>query len=270
MAAWIDNPRALRLRSHMPRLFETLDGQGADRRASDAAAYLASLGKPKNQSKAGDPSAAKLGGQLFAQLDCIACHTLSDAPTSEQAADAERVSLRYVKSKFLPGALRQYLLNPAAHYAWNPMPNFRLSDDEATAIATYLESFVGTKLPESAAGDAARGREVVRSSGCLACHALGDEKTSMPASLALAQIANDHWQRGCMSTDSARRQSAPDFSLSDEQRRDLAAFAASGLASLDQERRPRLRNGRSTRCVASRVTRVMVFHRCWRRVWKTN
>ena len=89
---------------------------------------------------------------LFSTLNCLACHTAPDAapanndanaaPAAADAGNAQgqdqgesadvtlasvRVPLRYVKAKFTPAGLKEYLLNPHAHYAWNPMPNFRLS-----------------------------------------------------------------------------------------------------------------------------------------------
>ncbi len=119
------------------------------------------------------------------------------------------------------------------------MPNFRLSDTEASAIAAFLESFDAAsarpKLPESVAGDKMRGREVVRSAGCLACHRLEGEKSAVPPAVALSAIKEDGWSRGCLASDDAARGSAPDFALADQQRGDLAAAGACKAGSLNQD-----------------------------------
>lgn len=227
MAAWIENPRPVRPGSHMPRLFS--DDDAGHARARDAAEYLGSLGhKAAAPNEQTTPALVLSGGAAYANLNCVACHTLPGAPP-----DPGRVSLSHAKAKFLPGQLRQFLLKPQLHYAWNPMPDFRLSETEATALAEYLESFDGVKVP-AAAGDAGRGKEVVRSSGCLACHQLAEQKSFAPPVPALSAIKEIQWKRGCMAANPADRGTAPDFALLEEQRAELRSFAASG-ASVDRD-----------------------------------
>jgi hypothetical protein len=108
LAAWIGDPHALRRTARMPKLFNGAD----DPRVRDIASFLVSLtGHSGTAVVSGDVSN---GGRIFANLDCIACHTTPDAKN-----DPTRISLKYLKSKFKPEALRQYLLNPEEHYAWN-------------------------------------------------------------------------------------------------------------------------------------------------------
>jgi cytochrome c553 len=144
LAAWLADPHAIRADAHMPRVFHAgnrppgMTAQG-DTRAADVAAYLASLGPAAGAPEPPPPAAEVDGGRkLYAALACVACHVPPGA--TQPAAEPARVSHEFVAAKFTPTGLRQYLLNPDAHYAWNPMPNFRLSDAEASKLAAYLLS----------------------------------------------------------------------------------------------------------------------------------
>jgi mono/diheme cytochrome c family protein len=226
LAAWINDPHALRPNAHMPRLFK---GGGVDSRASDIAAYLASLGKASGASA--PPAKPVDGGRIFANLQCIACHTPPDARD-----DPARVPLAYVRAKFKPDALRQYLLNPQAHYTWNPMPNFHLSDPDAGSLAAYLLAG-GKDLAGAPGGDPARGRQLVASVGCLNCHAIGEDKTTanFPA---LSTLSKDTLARGCLASDAAGRGNAPEFNLTDSQRAALVAFLKTDRVSLRSDCAP--------------------------------
>ena len=225
IAAWVADPRALRPDAHMPRVFE---GEDAPRQARDVAAYLATLGKSEDQPRGGDVNS---GGRLFANLDCLACHT-----TPDKAPGNDRVSLAYVKAKFKVTGLRDYLLNPQSHYAWNPMPNFRLGAQEAPDLAAFLLSFDVRPVAASGAGDAAKGKLLVTTSGCLNCHAVDEQKGAVRAA-DLAQLAKNA-SGGCLAADASHRGHAPDFHLSDDQRSALAAFLATDLASLGRRCAP--------------------------------
>ncbi len=248
MTAWINHPHALRPSAHMPRVFAAKDDKDAiDPRAADVAAYLATLseGAPPNAPKSDEKTIAK-GGQLFTHLHCIACHEQPGAAANvakpaaaepaDVAADASpaqvRVPLRFVKAKFKPAALVQFLLNPQQHYEWIPMPNFRFSQQEAEALAAFLLSEAAGELPANLpAGDPVKGKELILSSGCVNCHQTGQTRTAMKAA-GLNEIAKDAWTRGCLAADAAGRKTAPQYDLTDEQRQAIVAFAASDRTSL--------------------------------------
>ncbi|HET6246245.1 MAG TPA: hypothetical protein VFE47_00970 [Tepidisphaeraceae bacterium] len=237
MAAWISNPRAFRPMAHMPKLFAAKEGAAPE--ARDIAAYLATLGKAAGDAKAADPAKASAGGLIFANLNCVACH-ISPVRKDEaaQPADAGRISLAYVGAKFKPGALKQFLLNPSAHYAWISMPNFRLSETEADQLAAFLLASSGKTVAAAAPGDAGSGMKLVYSAGCLNCHNLGgiqNASREAPAFIAFDAITKQGWTAGCMAIDAAGRKNAPDFSLTESQRGAILAFAATRGKSLMQD-----------------------------------
>lgn len=239
LAAWIHDPRSLRPDAQMPRLFH---GNPPDPRAADIAAYLASLGKTTTISDV--VGNVPDGGRVFANLDCIACHT---APGAKP--DPTRISLDHVSAKFKKLGLEDYLLKPEAHFAWNPMPNFHLSPQEASDLSAYLTS-IDQNLPRSA-GDAAKGKQWVESMGCLNCHTLEGQKSAATFP-ALASITNDKLATGCLAADEAHRGSAPEFALSEEQQEAIVAFLQSDRASLNTDAAPEFaeRQIHTMRCLA--------------------
>lgn len=247
LTVWINNPHALRPNPHMPRVFAPKgdDKDAIDPRAADIAAYLATLGggdaKPDDGPAAGEATIAR-GGQLFTAMNCNTCHEppagLPEGAPPLSVADGEappaRVPLKYVKAKFKSGALARFLQNPAAHYVTIPMPNFRFSEADAQAVASFLLSqAAGTLTADLPAGDAAKGKQLISTSGCVNCHAVGQEK--LQSYTDLHEIPKDGWTRGCLATDEAGRKSAPLYSLTDAQREAIVAFAATDLRSLIKE-----------------------------------
>jgi mono/diheme cytochrome c family protein len=263
LAAWINNPRTFRANAHMPRVFRTegagKDDKVIDPRAADVAAYLASLGGKAGQAGApadGTAESVRAGGVLFTHLNCVACHLAPDADAEAGAPDDPvRTPLRHVRLKFRPRALKQYLLKPQAHYAWNPMPNFKLTDTEAGQLADYLNAKAPKELnevpPVPPAGDAGKGKQLVQTSGCVNCHAVGEERTALKVA-ALADIPKDAWSRGCMAKDDAARKTSRDFHPTDAQRTALLAFAATDRSSLFRDAAPEFaeRQFAAMNCVA--------------------
>jgi cytochrome c2 len=108
------------------------------------------------------------------------------------------------------------------------MPNFRLTDEESTQLASYLLSGSQKELSPAPKGDATRGGQLLATSGCLNCHA-GLPPTTQPT---LPSTLASGWTKGCMADTPANRGKAPDFALEPAQAEALRAFAAHGFASL--------------------------------------
>jgi mono/diheme cytochrome c family protein len=236
MAAWINNPRAMRARSHMPRVFRPSgDANAIDPRARDVASYLATLGSRTPAEQALDIAKVEAGGRIFTNLNCVACH-ISPERSGDPApgADEGRIALSHVKAKFKPAALKQFLLKPEAHYAWIAMPNFRLSDDEADGLAAYLLANAKDQIAAGPSTNAQNGQKLLNSSGCLNCHTMDDKgvaATGNSLAAAFDAIPKAGWSRGCMATGDANRKNAPDFAVSDDQRNAILAFAATDRSS---------------------------------------
>ncbi|HET6407161.1 MAG TPA: c-type cytochrome [Chthoniobacteraceae bacterium] len=226
LAHWINDPHSIRPHSLMPRVFAEGTSEKVDQRAADLAAYFASLGKKDDTSPAAEN--APLGGALFANFGCISCHT---TPDFEGEDEHGRVPLGHVKAKWQPKALREFLKDPAKEYPHIRMPNFRLTDEEAERLTSYLIENAKREFPEAPKGDPAKGGALLVSAGCISCHA----GAPMMGVTKLADTLAKDWSKGCLASDEKERGKAPDFHLTKAQRESLLAFGAKGFDSLKQD-----------------------------------
>ncbi|MEO6436894.1 MAG: c-type cytochrome, partial [Tepidisphaeraceae bacterium] len=227
LAHWINNPQAIRADTEMPRMFRG-EGDAIDQRARDVTAYLVEgSAKPQAEEDQTSPERVAQGAGLFTGLGCVACHILPGQKNVTETA-TKRISLEHVQSKFQPGGLKEFLLKPERHFAWIRMPNFRLSDEEATALSAFIQSRKAPSLQGDVAGDAKRGQALFLSSGCINCHTM--KLDNMFKATPLAQLS--HWSRGCMASDLSARGQAPAFTLADEDRAAITSLAATEFASL--------------------------------------
>ncbi len=216
VARWLHDPQSLRPGANMPRPFpDAARGEDAklDPRVRDLAAYLATLGKPGPAPKGGDKEA---GLRLFARLGCIGCHLAPDK--EEMKDDMGRLPLRDVSAKWRPDALVAFLRQPDRHYSWVRMPNFQLTADEASNLAAYL---LGVKaravFPAKVEGDAAAGKKLAASAGCVNCHAVEGKPATHAKAPAWAKIKG----AACK---------AVDFGLSGEEKAGIGALLAASDA----------------------------------------
>jgi len=251
---WLKNPRALRLESSMPQL---LRGPTAEKDAEDIAGFLSTLGAKDDKLGKGPTTDDEFNelGHNFAALGCAGCHLIPDT----QKPDPDRIMLSYVRDKWKPAALRGFLKKPDAHYAWIRMPDFRMTDEEADKLATFIQFLPidaekkGEPIGElKGAPDIAHGKELVETIGCLNCHDAGKTMTNKSKGPEFKSIAGANWSKGCLAEKEEGLGKAPNFHLSAEQRGALLAFAATDRASLKQEAMPEFaeRQIASMRCMA--------------------
>lgn len=272
IARWIHAPAEIRSSSRMPR-FEPSTSRGRRQESADVAMYLASLSEPRagrgeqgrsNGAAANDGGLAERGARLFEELSCIACHHLQ--PLGEQdALDRphermhERLSLHGVAGKYRPGALREYLRNPAAHASASRMPVYTLDDAQRDALEAWLlraSSAERIDWPELARADIEQGR-LLYARQCLACHQAptgNRERTNGPQEVAprsTSPIGIDRFANGCLADNSRPVSQAhdrkrldpmlPRYTFNDEQRAALRRFladAAAGGTSLTRSAAP--------------------------------
>jgi len=229
LARWITDPHSIRPTTAMPRVFKSSGDEKIPSEAADIAAYLASDGAAPPMSQA-TPGSADDGARLFANLGCVGCH-VAPGIKDPAATPRPRNPLAHVPDKYHFSALVAFLKKPEAHYAWSKMPNFRLSDEEANALALFL--FRGAEMRQvTINGDAKRGQELFQSSGCLNCHTTTKIQSTLKTK-PLAELTDA--MRGCLAKDDAQRGKAPDFGFTDDDRAALAALAQEKFASLKRD-----------------------------------
>lgn len=227
IAQWLAQPHAMNPAATMPAFVDAGTGQGRQD-AADMAAYLALFtAKGEAARENGAESAAgpvKAGGGVFHTLGCIACHQL---PGATPRAGDTRTPLHNVGGKFTAGSLAGYLARPDRHYPAGKMPDFQLGKDEASQLAAFLidsSKGKGTAPVPLPKGDAARGKQLVLSHNCAACHqGLEPGTAKLPG---FGNIMGWDWrERGCIS--SAPSEKSPRFNLTAAQRKTLAQYRES-------------------------------------------
>jgi cytochrome c551/c552 len=110
---------------------------------------------------------SKLDGRLQ-QLD-FESHSLMQ--------DMKKVgpNLKDVRLKLNKNWIPVWLKKPTDFRPTTKMPNFRLTDHQIQAISAYIwQSALTDPLPKQKPGNAAHGKELFETRGCLACHSIGE------------------------------------------------------------------------------------------------
>lgn len=162
---WVKNPKGYLPNTRMPGFSFN------DKDALAVTAYLLAASdkayKPFYKFSAGD---AENGKKQFESVGCQACHTLN-GKGEEFGPDLSNIA-----SKVNADWLVSWVGNPGHYNAKSQMPNLRLTEEQATDIATYLMQF---GKPKHITGIEERvnhpkmveyGKTVVRKRGCFACH----------------------------------------------------------------------------------------------------
>jgi mono/diheme cytochrome c family protein len=202
---WLESPWSFRGASVMPAI-----GSEAERR--DMASYLVTLGQPaQRRGRAPRGGDVGQGASLFGSVGCAVCH------------QQDGMALKGMGSKMSTEALAAYLLDPAASDPGGRMPSLLLTKTEASQIAAYL---AGSQMPEFerawTGGDPVKGKALVQSSGCIACHELREGAPLLNGQEAKPLAALSAGQ-GCLAAEPPPQ--APRYHLTGEQRAALNAFA---------------------------------------------
>src|SRR5262249_3583142 len=84
-------------------------------------------------------------------------------------------NLKDVRLKLNKNWIPVGLKKPTDFRPTTKMPNFRLPDHQIQAISAYIwQSSFTDPLPKQKTGNAAHGKELLESRGCLACHSIGE------------------------------------------------------------------------------------------------
>jgi len=133
--------------------------------------------------------------RLYAQADAFR-QTISNIDNQTEQLDVQSrsllreqkkvgPSLKEVRVKMKKEWIPVWLENPHAYRPTTKMPAFRLDTEQRQAIAAYIwQSGVQGQLPAQKPGDAARGKELFETRGCLGCHSTGEGSNLMGGAFA--------------------------------------------------------------------------------------
>ena len=100
-----------------------------------------------------------------------------DRSTKSLLQDMKKVgpNLKDIRLKLNKNWIPVWLKKPSDFRATTKMPNFRLNDQQVKAISAFVwQSALTDQLPKRKPGNAAHGKELFESRGCLACHSIGE------------------------------------------------------------------------------------------------
>jgi hypothetical protein len=100
-----------------------------------------------------------------------------DRTTKSLLQDMKKVgpNLKDVRLKLNRNWIPVWLKKPSEFRPTTKMPNFRLNDDQIKAISAFIwQSGLSDSLPKHKPGNAAHGKELFETRGCLACHSIGE------------------------------------------------------------------------------------------------
>jgi len=195
LVSWIKHPKSYNPRTKMP--YFSL----SDQESKDIASYIWTSGRRQTASRKitgmDSPTTIAKGKKLFEEVGCLGCH-VRDGKDDNLGPKLEGVNGRplvYRNRDFAPALgkmglkaqadwLVQWIKNPKSYWHNTTMPNLRLSEGNAKAIAAYLFSLsdpgkraAEVKLDNPAASK--RGQRLIRKNGCAGCHVIpGMEKES--------------------------------------------------------------------------------------------
>ena len=196
---WLDAPQSFRAWATMPALLSAAE-------RGHVAAFLASLAAGTLAEPAIDEHNSRRGRTSFQSLGCTACHTAE-------------LALAGLGSKMSVGRLQEFLRDPLRYAPAGRMPSFHLNAEESLDLAAFLTLSTNPSFERPVAGgDISAGRELVRTAGCLACHALD----GMQSAHAAPRLATLDSSRGCLAGEASGR--VPRYRLAQGQRDALRRF----------------------------------------------
>ncbi|MCA8986402.1 MAG: c-type cytochrome [Planctomycetaceae bacterium] len=181
--------------------------------AADIAAFLSKPSKETVKLKEyGKPTSTEdreEGELLVHQLGCLACHQLGELGQSGPFAGGR---LDQIASKRSTAWLARWLENPASLNSTHRMPQVTLSKKEHHQVVAFLSSLVTEEAAESEAkesiqGDPERGKTLVNTLRCAACHELEGLTRPEPVPLSV------HWSdgKGCLAEQATTQSTHPHY-----------------------------------------------------------
>ena len=199
----------------------------------DITAFLASLKNADSKVKEPQPSPrqSEAGKNLVESVGCLACHNSKTGS-----------ALEGLGSKWLPGQLAEFLMDPRSVDRSGRMPSMLNNKQESVAIAQHLTSSHNAayenagdakdknnkKKPTAINGDVGTGKALVQSKGCVSCHAVDIKGTALlntPTQPPVNLEKLSAMDGGCLAEKPAGK--AVNYHLNADQRSAITAFIGS-------------------------------------------
>ena len=166
--------------SNARQSIKTLELDRDDRRReinqTNAAADAAATDEEATQLRKKAEALRQMISQVDARIDEF------DVQSKYLMQDVKKIgpNLKEIKAKLRKDWIPVWISDPQAFRPGTKMPTFRLDDDEVKAVSAFLwQSALDVKLPTQQQGDAAHGKELFKTLGCLGCHSINGQAIDM-------------------------------------------------------------------------------------------
>jgi mono/diheme cytochrome c family protein len=226
---------AARMWSHGPQMAEAMKAKGIERptfkgnELVDVIAYITATAKdPGGDSAQVVPGTPDRGEKLFRDKQCATCHTIGGkgVKVGPELGRAHHVSLTQFAG----------LMWNHGPTMWAKMKERRidvpsLSGQDMADIVAYLYT---SHYFDPAAGNGARGQQVLQSKGCVACHSVGGKGGKVAGDLANSKVVGSPsaliaamWNHSRAMEDQAQKQGIKLQTIKGQELADLAAYLRS-------------------------------------------
>jgi cytochrome c2 len=166
--------------SNARQSIKTLDLERDNRRREITQTSAAADAAPSDEEATALRKKAEALRQIISQVDARIDEFDTQAKYLMQDVKKIGPNLKEIRAKLRKDWIPVWLSDPQAFRPGTKMPTFRLEDDELKAISAFLwQSAVDVKLPTQAQGDAAHGKELFKTLGCLGCHSINGQAIDM-------------------------------------------------------------------------------------------
>jgi mono/diheme cytochrome c family protein len=183
LVRWVTNPHQYRPKTRMPNFMfkadeaESISAYLLNASHADSDTWLASRPLPVGIDPS-NPALVTHGKELVDSLGCRGCHGFAEDESPALLGQNKDIApnLSHVAEKTDARWLYYWVKGPRDYSPVSRMPSLRLSDDEARALVSFLLT-LGSKQPTEGLEarlhqpeTIARGKTLVRKSGCFGCH----------------------------------------------------------------------------------------------------
>ena len=226
---------AARMWSHGPRMTEAMRAQGIERptfkgnELVDVIAYITAAARDLGgESAQVVPGTPERGEKLFRDKQCVACHTIGGkgGKVGPELGRAHHVSLTQ-----FAGLMWNHGPAMWARMKERGIQPPELTGQEMADIVAYLYT---SHYFDPAAGSSARGQQVVKTKGCVACHSVRGQGGKVAADFATSNVVGSPaalvaamWNHSRMMEDQAAKQGLKLPRLTGQELADLTAYVSS-------------------------------------------
>jgi mono/diheme cytochrome c family protein len=165
------------------------------------------------------------GKALYLEKGCLGCHLLKGFDKPQHLAP----NLTRTNEKVTNQWMEQWINKPKSHLPLTIMPFFDLKEEQIHQLGAYLTATpVLEKSAKPISGDVERGKKLLETVGCLACHSIGETTVTFGPDLSRVaeKFVNETWILDWIADPAGydAETEMPNFRLDEQQIQDISSY----------------------------------------------